>query len=123
MIVSSLREIGDHSPEEIVRLRELAQWGRSSLHEGSPRNPLIVLTAVELLAPYGIFEAWKDADPKDEVHASVDPRDLEALAELTQQRYLGLLPYWEERMQQGSLPAQRQRLLALIRARAEQGET
>lgn len=121
MVVSSLREIGDYSPEEIVRLRELAQWGRSSLHEGSPRNPLIILTATELFATHGIFQAWKDANPKDEVHASVDPWDLEALAELTQQRYLGLLPYWEEKLQQQNLPLQRRRLLVLIRARAQQG--
>jgi hypothetical protein len=121
MVVSSLREIGDYSPEEIVRLRELAQWGRSSLHEGLPQNPLIVLTAVELFAQQGIFEAWKDANPNDEVHPSVDPQDLETLAQLTQRRYLGLLSYWEEQMQQRSFPAQRQRLLALIRARAQQG--
>lgn len=118
MVVSSLREIDDYSAEEIGRLRELARWGRSSLHEGSPRNPLIVLTATELFAPHGIFQAWKDANAKDEVPAHVDPRDLEALAGLTQRRYLGLLSYWEEQMQQRSLPAQRQRLLALIRARA-----
>jgi hypothetical protein len=118
MVVSSLREIGDYSPQETVRLRELALWGRSSLHEGSPRNPLIVLTATELFAWHGIFQAWKDANPNDEVHPSIDPRDLETLAELTQQRYLGLLPYWEEQTRQWSLPAQRQRLLVLIGARA-----
>ena len=121
MVVSSLREIDDYSPEEIVRLRELAQWGRSSLHEGSPRNQLIVLTATELFARHGIFQAWEDVNPKNKVHASIDPQDLDALAQLTQQRYLGLLPYWEEQMQQRSLPAQRQRLLALIRAALNRG--
>jgi len=34
-----------------------------------------------------------------------------------------LLPYWQERIQQGNLRAQRRRLLALIRNRAKRAGT
>jgi len=115
MIVSSLREISDYTRNELQRLRDLALWGRREVYQGQPRNPLIVLTATELFAEHGIFDAWKKTG--EAVHPSVDPADLHALAELTQKRYLGLPHFWEERLKAHDLAHQRRRLIKLIQRR------
>jgi hypothetical protein len=60
MIVSSLREIGDYTADELQRLRDLALWGRREVYHGQPTNPLVVLTATELFARHGIRDAWKE---------------------------------------------------------------
>ncbi len=115
MIVSSLREISDYTADERQRLRDLALWGRREIYQGQPRNPLIVLTATELFAKHGIFDAWKQMGESGEaVHPSIDPADLHALAELTQKRYLGLPSFWEERMRAHDLAHQRRRLIKLF---------
>jgi hypothetical protein len=113
MIVSSLREIGDYTPKELQLLRDLALWGRRDVYEGQLRNPLVVLTATELFAEHGIFNAWKQIGQT--MHPSIDPADLHTLAELTQLRYLGLPRFWDERI---SISHQRQRILKLIQGRA-----
>jgi hypothetical protein len=112
MIVSSLREIREYTAEEIQRLRELALWGRRDVFQGQPRNPLIILTATELFAEHGIFDAWnKLGEP---VHPSIDSADLHTLAELTLKRYLDLPGFWEDRMK---LLHQRRRVINLIQGR------
>jgi hypothetical protein len=118
MIVSSLREISDYTADERQRLRDLALWGRREVYEGQPRNPLVVLTATELFARHGIFDAWKkEGEAAEAVHPSIDPADLHVLAELTQKRYLGLPGFWEERMKAHDLAFQRWRLVKLIQRR------
>jgi hypothetical protein len=117
MVVSSLREIDDYTTGELGRLRDLALWGRREVYDGQPINPLIVLTATELFADHGIFDAWNKAGGQA-VHPSIDSSDLHALAELTQKRYLNLPGFWEERMKAHSLNHQRHRLLRLIQTRA-----
>jgi hypothetical protein len=118
MIVSSLREISDYTADELQRLRDLALWGRCEVYQGQPRNPLVVLTATELFAMHGIFDAWKKMGEAGEaVHPSIDPADLHALAELTQKRYLDLPGFWEERMKAHHLAHQRLRLMKLIQGR------
>jgi hypothetical protein len=87
------------------------------VYDGQPINPLIVLTATELFADHGIFDAWNKAGGQA-VHPSIDSSDLHALAELTQKRYLNLPGFWEERMKAHSLNHQRHRLLRLIQTRA-----
>jgi hypothetical protein len=116
MVVSSLRDIGHYSMAEIARLRHLAVWGRRKTYEGEPINPLIVLTGTELFAEYGISNAWKEVDGK-ETHPVFDFHDLHTLAELTQQRYLGLKSHWE-RPEQNSFPQPMRSLLSLVRRRA-----
>jgi hypothetical protein len=118
MIVSSLREISDYTADELQRLRDLALWGRREVYQGQPRNPLVVLTATELFARHGIFDAWKkEGEAAEAVHPSIDPADLHVLAELTQKRYLGLPGFWEERMKAHDLAFQRRRLVKLIQRR------
>lgn len=115
MVVSSLRPISEYVEEELKRLCDLARWGRSSLHDGEPRNPLVILTATELFAAHDISAAWKDEDGgRESVHSSIDLRDLGRLAELTQHRYLGLVPYWRE---QQELRSHRQRLARALSLR------
>jgi hypothetical protein len=116
MIVSSLREISEYTADERQRLRDLALWGRREVYQGQPRNPLIVLTATELFANHGIFDAWKKMGG-EAVHPSIDPADLHALAELTQKRYLDLPGFWGEWMKARDLAHQRRRLMKLIQTR------
>jgi len=116
IVVSSLREIGDYSLAEIARLRHMALWGRRGTYEGQPINPLIVLTGTELFARHDISDAWKQIDGK-ETHAAIDLYDLHTLAELTQQRYLGLQPYWRPR-EESSVPEPMERLLSALWGRA-----
>ena len=54
MVVSSLRQIVDYSPAELRRLRELALWGRRSVHNDQAVNPLIILTASEVFTSHSI---------------------------------------------------------------------
>jgi hypothetical protein len=115
MVVSSLREIGNYAAEEIGRLRELAVWGRRSLHQGQPCNPLIVLTATEVFADHNIFEGWSERK-----QGWIDPTDLHQLAELTLHKYLGLPGYWETWAQEHQIAWQRQRILRLIARRGTQ---
>ena len=120
MVVSSLRDIADYSQDELRRLRDLALWGRRSTHHDKPRNPLIIFTATELFAKYGIYDDWKSKGGETgEIvrHASTDPSNLYEVAELTQRRYLGLPRVWEEQMQAHDLAAQRRKLLGLIAQR------
>lgn len=117
MIVSSLREIGDYTADELRRLRDLALWGRREVYQGQPINSLVVLTATELFASHGIADAWKQGEA-GAVHPSIDLGDLHTLAEQTQKRYLGLPGFWEERMKVFELSFQRQRVLKLIQGRA-----
>lgn len=116
MVVSTLREIGRYSLAEIACLRHLALWGRRKTHGGQPINPLIVLTGTELFAKHDISEAWKQIDGK-EPHISIDFGDLHTLAEMTQQRYLGLQSHWERRAE-NSLPESMRNLLSVFRGRA-----
>jgi hypothetical protein len=77
----------------------LAQWGRISRNDGALRNPLIVLTGLELFADYGIERAWKSVgEPNSRFaqHAATDQTDLYHLAETTQQLYLGLPPFFAD---------------------------
>jgi hypothetical protein len=118
MIVSSLREISDYTADELQRLRDLALWGRREIYQGQPSNPLVVLTATELFAMHGIFDAWKKITG-EVVHPSIDPADLNALAELTQKRYLGIAGFSEQRMKARDLAYQRRRLMRLIQWRTK----
>jgi hypothetical protein len=118
MVVSSLRKIAEYSPDEIIRLRELALWGRSHHRQGKPENLLIVLTGTELFAAHHIYDDWgEDGETGSFVrkYASIDLSNLHEVAELTQRRYLGIPTFGEELRQNFDLAAQRQRLMRLIK--------
>ena len=79
------------------RIVALAKWGRSPRTGGYCRNPVIVLTGTELLAPIfgGIAEAWKKVGGirKDLAKPAYIQMDNPwTLADLTQQAYLELQP-------------------------------
>ncbi|MDV3253774.1 hypothetical protein DevBK_20730 [Devosia sp. BK] len=104
MVVSVLRKGSELSLAEVGRLRKLAAWGRRSTYLGQPINPLIVLTGTELFTDHGISLAWKEEDGF-EAPAYQDFNDLHSLAELTQERYLGLPPHWFEPADRHAPPA------------------
>lgn len=117
IIVSSLKMIVDYSPNEIRLLQELAEWGRARLNDGGLRNPLIILTGLELFSEHGITQAWKAAgEPASRFvqPAHVDLTDWYQLAEATQQRYLGLSAFYADFQAQRRARAN---LLRLLRRR------
>ena len=102
---------------EIARLRHLALWGRQEPYKGLPINPLIVLTSTELFARHNISDAWKKIDDK-EIDPVIDLNDLHTLAQMTQQRYLALQPYY--RRKETSVPEPMRRLLSAIQSLARE---
>lgn len=99
LVVSSLKPIADYSQDELRRLRDLANWGRSRSAGSRPRNPLIVLTATELFSEFGISQAWKETGGLAEELATpayVDFSNLDVLAEATQRLYLGLPSFHDD---------------------------
>lgn len=119
MILSSFRPISDYLPAEIQRMTQLAEWGRLRTLDGRPRNPLIVLTGVELFSEHGIRHAWKEAGGRAAQMAEpayVDFMDLYQLAEATQRLYLGLPSFYEYG---GRLRLERARLLRLIHSQPD----
>jgi hypothetical protein len=118
MVVSSLRDIGSYTLSEIERLRRLALWGRRSVWNDEPVNPLIVLTGAELFARFDIANAWKVIDGKD-VHPSIELGKLHTLSDATLSRYLNLKSFWHRGRQ--SLPEPMQRIIAAVRYSASGG--
>lgn len=85
--------------EEKAAIAGLASWGREPLDGGRPRAPVIVLTGVELFSPWRVDDTWKGLDGlrkklADAGHVRLD--NLWALADATQQIYLGLPSRSEE---------------------------
>jgi hypothetical protein len=91
LVFAALKD--DLSDTEKVEIGHLATWGRERLVDGRPRAPVIVLTGIELFAPWRIRQSWKGlggerAKFAESQRARFD--NLWDLAELTQQIYLGL---------------------------------
>jgi hypothetical protein len=114
MVMSTLREANEFSLAEVARLRHLALWGRRSLHQGQPVNPLVVLTGTELFAQYGIGQEWQRTDNRKST-PYFDFRNLHTLSELTLLRYLGLGSYWDAQV---SAPEPMAKILNLVRGRS-----
>jgi hypothetical protein len=81
------------SAAEGAEIAAFAIWGREPLPDGSPRTPVIVLTAAELFGSWDVDRTWKDLGGKRA--ALVESRrhhldNLQTLADLTQQVYLEL---------------------------------
>jgi hypothetical protein len=119
LVVSTLKPIADYSTEELELLKGLAMWGRARHVSGKPRNPLIVLTGMELLSDRGISHTWRTdgtAGSKFAHHSHQDLTDLYQLAESTQQLYLGLPPFYADF---NELRLQRGRLIRALRHRSK----
>lgn len=84
---------------EIRRLRRFAQWGRGSAAEDAWRSPIFILTKRELLSDFGAPSCWPREDPAfaTVVRGYRSERGIEALADATQQLYLGMDSYDSDR--------------------------
>lgn len=105
LVVSALKSIDEFSRDELTLLKELAAWGRGRRLKGQPRNPIIILTGVELLSEEHIKHIWEKAGGKaaDLVkHASVSLDDPYTLSELTQHLYLDLPPFYDDMVRQSN---------------------
>lgn len=105
LVFATMKRAEELSPDEIVRLRRLAEWGRGTDRQlRKSRAPVIILTATELFCAYDLALTWKD---KGGTHATlIEPAgvagrldNLGVLADITQQLYLNLEPYgvWRHR--------------------------
>ena len=102
IVFATLKEAEDLSPEEIERIRKLAQWGREYDKERKQsRAPVIMLTGTELFTAHYLDSSWKEKGGKHKEliePAWVRTDNLRTLADLTQQLYLGMPSYgqWRE---------------------------
>ncbi|QRG78658.1 hypothetical protein [Citrobacter sp. R56] len=108
LVFATMKQAGDLSPAEIKRIAKLAAWGREYIHDRQQtRAPVILLTGLELFAPYSLSEAWssaggRQAEMRNEHRGYTD--DLRILADMTQQLYLNMPSHsewlqakWEKR--------------------------
>lgn len=104
IVVAVLR---DHFlPAEIRLLKPFVRWGRRADADGEQTNPVVLLTARELLFDHHISTTWKalgGAYAKFSDYNAV--RKLKGFADVTQQIYLGVPSFdvdrrvqWERRM-------------------------
>ena len=102
IVFATLKEAEDLSPEEIERIRKLAQWGREyDKEKKQSRAPVIMLTGTELFSAHDLNSSWKEKGGKHKEliePAWVRTDNLRVLANLTQQLYLGMPSYgqWRE---------------------------
>jgi hypothetical protein len=97
LVCATMKQAGKLSMDEVTRMAALAEWGREYISEShQTRAPVIVLTGIELFAPYSLHEAWEKVGGR---HAEflrpgwVRTENLRVLADLTQQLYLNMPSY------------------------------
>jgi len=86
------------NPNEKRIISGIARAGRHHLEAGRQKNPVVVLTGIELQSLSGPPGCWEDAGPPyDKFGRSyMGARGrLEELADITQQLHLGIESYWE----------------------------
>lgn len=95
LVFSTLNEFLEK--REIKLIKSLALAERRKRLRGKRYNPVVVLTGIELFSTKGIRECWADRDGlyKQFHDHKFDYSELTALAEATQQLYLGL-PSWHD---------------------------
>ncbi|MFA5966676.1 MAG: hypothetical protein WC804_21885 [Sphingomonas sp.] len=100
LVFATMRQPSDLTEEEEVRLSELAQWGRHYEDTRSePRAPVIILTGVELFADHSLSCSWQERGGRHAeliAPAYVRPDNLQELADMTQQLYLGMDSHHDE---------------------------
>lgn len=99
LVFATMKEAKELSKKEISRIRKLAEWGREyDKEKGQARAPVIMLTGTELFANPPLEHEWKE---KGGLHAQlaspgwVQVDNLDTLAEMTQQLYLGMPSHHE----------------------------
>jgi len=101
LVFATMKEACDLSKEEIAHLRKLAEWGRVyNKEKNQTRAPVVILTGTELFTPYSLEYSWKKKGGKhakiiSRAYVSTRLNDLQILADLTQQLYLGMESYDE----------------------------
>ncbi|USQ12965.1 hypothetical protein J2N86_09650 [Legionella lytica] len=102
LVFATMKEPESLSSKEIVRLKKLAEWGRSYDKERKKsRAPVIILTSIELFSSNFILQAWTEKQGQHEKLAKTYTpyiRNLRVLANVTQQLYLSLNSFeeWHE---------------------------
>lgn len=92
LVFSTLREL--LTRKEIASLRRLAASGRRKWKSDKPLNPVMILTGKELLSAVPPPHCWvEDGSTKNEMRID----GMLSLCDATQQRYLHLPPWHEER--------------------------
>lgn len=104
LVFAMMKEVTDLSKMEIKLIKQLAGWGREYNRDcREPRAHIVLLTGTELFAAHSLESTWKE---KGGIHAqlihhpSINLDNLENLADLTQQLYLGMPSYhsaWESK--------------------------
>lgn len=101
LVFATMKEACDLSKEEIAHLRKLAEWGRVyDKEKNQTRAPVIILTGTELFTSDSLEYSWKKKGGKhakiiSRAYVSTRLNDLQILADLTQQLYLGMESYDE----------------------------
>ncbi|MFA6187827.1 MAG: hypothetical protein WC680_00955 [Sulfuricurvum sp.] len=105
LVFATMKEYEDFSIDEINRLKKFAEWGRGYNSKNKEiRAHIMILTGLELfIEDYaGLSSAWEKKGGKHQGLISshtikYNLNNLELLAELTQQVYLDMPSYWEDR--------------------------
>jgi hypothetical protein len=96
VVISVLRDHFTRNEKQL--LRKLVKWGRRANAHGEPTNPVLLLTAHELMFDHHLSATWKDLGGS---HARFSDyhhtRTLTDLADATQQIYLGLPAFHQSR--------------------------
>jgi hypothetical protein len=104
VVVSVLR---DHFlPIEKRILEPFVKWGRRLNADQEPTNPVVLLTANELMFDHFLSATWKDLGGEHAKFGTDDyTRNMQSIADATQQIYLGLPSFghwrqslWEKKM-------------------------
>jgi hypothetical protein len=96
VVIAVLR---DHfTPAEQKLLRKFVAWGRRVSVYGEPTNPVLLLTSHELTMHHNVSLTWKSLGDQHARFADYGhSRNLSTLADATQQIYLGMPSFHQER--------------------------
>ena len=120
IVFATMKDADELSPEEIGRIRKLAQWGREYDKQRQQwRTPVIMLTGTELFTAHRLVTSWKDKGGKhkdliNNVMGMID--NLRILANLTQHLYLGMPSYEQWRKEKWEKIAKRREKRSSLRA-------
>ena len=96
--VAVLRD--DFTKAEKMLLKRFVAWGRRANIYGEPTNPVLLLTSHELTMDHYISSTWKELGGEHAKFSDYDhTRSLLSFADATQQIYLGVSSFDQERRQ------------------------
>ena len=103
LVFATLRTGDQLTKSEVQRIKALAEWGRQPINNSNKsRARVILLTGTELFTGFDLSTTWKEMGGRHAELVSGAYLRLEKLgilAELTQELYLGMQPYYEYRME------------------------